>query len=67
MDWLTFCVVMILLGGAYKAYQDNKLLKENPEAWKAQKQVEAAEKERKQKLMGNLAVGGFNLARFFWK
>jgi hypothetical protein len=60
--------MVIVIRGAYKEYQDKNLLHTNPEAWKAKKEEEAAEKERKRKAFSTGAAAGFNIARmFFWK
>jgi hypothetical protein len=46
--FFAFCVISGIVA-AIKAHNDAKMLKENPEGWKAMKQHEAEEKERKQR------------------
>lgn len=54
-------VVVTAIAAAIKAAQEKKLLESNPEAWKALKQEEAAEKARKNAAWKSGVESGFNI------
>jgi hypothetical protein len=68
--FFAFLVVTLAIGayaGVKKQEKEDKLLKDNPQAWESMKRIELEKKDRKKRTMGSAAVNGFKIASWLLK
>jgi len=53
--------------GTWTAYQDAKLLRENPKAWQAKKEVEEYRNHKRKERLGQAAKAGITLGWWMFK
>ena len=53
--------------GTWTAYQDAKLLRENPKAWQAKKEVEEYRSHNRKQRLGQVAKTGLTLGWWLFK